>query len=444
MPDVRKWEYDGVAYDTYGFDRIQWSRNWRSFTDLAEDLEIAVFQIFPLDTQIINLAPLSEQWIVENWTLTNSFRAAYISWDNTKTVGISQQRDRLEREFDYDEFSLQQFYNLYLESTQNFQTATIEHETTIGIELDKNPFSLTSQVVSSPLDSILVLPSPYVAADFVSQKNYLGLSIEHEAILSDRLSLYFEGTLDVAISDTTDIGETSLVEPIESTNFYPEVSLDYQLTDSLLAYASFEYASEPVVGINASDRPLRSEVYRGLEVGVETQLNDNWLATVSYYHETQNNITTEDPNAPDFDLQINEQTSNSWTGEISGSIAPGWWLYGFYTYTDATVTEDRDIQVGNPIVGVARHSSGFWTSYEITQRELQGLGFGGGLSVNGDRPGDTENSFTFPSYLQTDLAVFYTSDRLKAAIGVQNVFDAGIEDAAVTPQTILGTVSWEF
>ncbi len=62
-----------------------------------------------------------------------------------------------------------------------------------------------------------------------------------------------------------------------------------------------------------------------------------------------------------------------------------------------------------------------------------------------DRPGDTANNFNLPGYLQTDLAIFYSQAKFKAAISVQNVFNSGIkDDDEIIPLTILGTAFWEF
>ncbi len=289
-----------------------------------------------------------------------------------------------------------------------------------------------------------ILPSPYVTGDFISKKNYLGLYIEHEIFLSDRLSFNFEGTFDVVISDTTDIPELPSVEPVENNNFYPELSLDYELTDNIFVFTTINYAAEPIEGTDINDNPFNSEIYQGLELGIETELSDNWLMTLSFYHETQNNITITDPNEPDFELQINEQTSNYWTGEVSGEIIPGWWVYGFYTYTDATVSEDEVITVGSSVTGVARHSGALWTSYEITQGVWKGFGFGSGITVNGERPSDGKDSFVLPSYLQTDAAIFYSQNNFRAAISLQNLFNAGVDDEEVVRRSLLGTVWFQF
>ncbi|PSB06720.1 hypothetical protein C7B62_22040, partial [Pleurocapsa sp. CCALA 161] len=134
----------------------------------------------------------------------------------------------------------------------------------MGIEINKNPFLLSGEGINSTFAPQaffnFILPSPYVARDFISKKNYLGLFIEHEISLSDRLSLNFEGTLDVVIGDTTDMPELPTVEPIENNNFYPELSLDYQLSDHIFLFSTINYAAEPIKGRDINDKPFEGEI----------------------------------------------------------------------------------------------------------------------------------------------------------------------------------------
>jgi hypothetical protein len=382
--------------------------------------------------------------INSNWTVTDSFWAAYIAWDRANNIHSSKLE--IDRYFDYGEFPLQQFYNLILETTQNFEN--LEQATTIGIEVNKNPFLVSGEGIESfDRSQILTntfLPNLYSTKDFTSKKNYLGLFIAHEIALSDRFYINFEGTFDVVIGDTTALPELPVVEPIENNNFYPELSLSYELTERVFLFATINYAAESIEGRDAKNRPFNSEVYRGIELGIETEIVNNWLTTFSVYRESQNDVTTIDPNEPDFDLQINQQINRSWTGEISGEITRGWWVYGYYSYSDAKVTEDEVIKAGNPVPGVASHTGGLWTSYEIDQGTWQGWGFGGGIAWNGNRPGDTANTFTLPSYLQTDAAIFYSQNNFRAAISVQNLFNTGREDEEVTERSLLGTVWFQF
>lgn len=57
--------------------------------------------------QVRRTQPIAINQSTQAWTITNSFRAAYVTWDRTKN--ISRSRLETEREFDYSEFPLEQF-----------------------------------------------------------------------------------------------------------------------------------------------------------------------------------------------------------------------------------------------------------------------------------------------------------------------------------------------
>lgn len=107
--------------------------------------------------------------------------------------------------------------------------------------------------------------------------------------------------------------------------------------------------------------------------------------------------------------------------------------------------------MGNRLANVPENSFNLWTSYEIQEGSLQGLGLGLGLFYVGERQGDFDNSFQIPSYLRTDAAIFYNRDRFRAALNFRNLFNVNyIEGGSFenlfpgAPFTVQGTVSWEF
>jgi len=123
-----------------------------------------------------------------------------------------------------------------------------------------------------------------------------------------------------------------------------------------------------------------------------------------------------------------------------------------YAYTDAEVTEDNTIPVGNRLNGVPENQASLWTTYEIQKGDLKGLGFGLGLFYVGKRQGDLANSFELDDYFRTDAAIFYRKNDFDAAINIRNLFDidytrfsfngTGIQRG--NPFTIVGSVSWKF
>ncbi|MHC5729797.1 MAG: TonB-dependent receptor domain-containing protein, partial [Nostoc sp.] len=138
--------------------------------------------------------------------------------------------------------------------------------------------------------------------------------------------------------------------------------------------------------------------------------------------------------------------------DIAGEILTGLKIIATYAYTDAEITKDNQLPVGNLLNNVAKNTASLWTTYEIQRGNLQGLGFGLGLYYVGDRQGDLANSFVLPSYWRTDAALYYKRNNWKAAINIKNLFDEKYYETSQTrtviypgaPLTVLGTISWEF
>ncbi|MEO1341101.1 MAG: TonB-dependent receptor, partial [Cyanobacteria bacterium J06635_13] len=197
--------------------------------------------------------------------------------------------------------------------------------------------------------------------------------------------------------------------------------------------------------------PTRGTQY---EVGVRMDWLDGRLSTnLAAYHLTKTNVTTADPDNPDFEIQVGEQRSQGVELDVTGEILPGWNLVASYAYTDAEITEDNTFDVGNQLVGAPEHQASLWTTYEIQTGDLSGLGFGLGLFYIGERAGDLDNTFTVPDYLRTDAAIYYRRDQFNAAINIRNLFDIDYFRSSDggriflqrgEPFTITGSIGWEF
>lgn len=160
------------------------------------------------------------------------------------------------------------------------------------------------------------------------------------------------------------------------------------------------------------------------EVGIKTDLSDKVSATLAFYNLTRSNVLTNDLDHPGESIQTGEQKSRGIELNIGGEILPGWNIIGGYAYTDASVIKDTNPElVDNILNNVPKHSFTLWTTYKISQGDLQGLGFGLGLYYVGDRQGDLANTFELPSYLRTDAAVFYERNNFRVALNIRNLFD---------------------
>ncbi len=175
---------------------------------------------------------------------------------------------------------------------------------------------------------------------------------------------------------------------------------------------------------------------------------------MAYFNITKQNVASEDPEDPFSFVATGEQASQGVELDVSGEILPGWNIIASYAYIDAKVTEDNLIEIGNRLPNAPKHSAGLWTTYEIQQGNLQGLGFGMGFNFVGDRVGDLENSFEVDSYFLTNAAVFYQRDNWRAALNFRNLLDvdyiagtSSIRERANDrgePFTVLGSISIKF
>jgi outer membrane receptor protein involved in Fe transport len=382
-----------------------------------------------------------------NWAIANSFQAAYVNWDALKNCHGKKRSDQISREFDREDYSLNGLYALQFAWNYEFKSKSFQHEIELGIELNKFPFFFSAKntdisvIEQLNLVNLSNIPLPFSVADFTSRQNSLSLYIENEITIGKRLSIFFEGSLDLVINDTTDLPDLPNIGQQEYETFNPELEISYQISDSISVYTNLSYYSLPVSKISSS--LLKPEFGNGLEVGVETEVvKDRFTATLYLYDGIQQNVMLTNANDAELEVLVEKQSSRDIGLEIVGEIAPGWDAIVYYAYTKVRIAKSSQFPVNSQVPNVASHNGGFWTTYEIQAGALQGLGFGGGMRYVGDRPGNIENSSKLPSYWQTDLAIFYQHENWKAALSIENLFDVDYFDG--TPLTVLGTILVEF
>ena len=344
-----------------------------------------------------------------------------------------------------------------------FETGSISHQLLIGF--DFNGFDRVSDTLfdnNLPLLDIFEpdydVPEPSYQP-FIQFENTIeayGVYLQDQIEISNNLKLLIGGRYDwiTTAFSTAEFGEFSLSDSRQSDGaFSPRIGVVYQPSDIVSLYTSYSRSLVPVLEAGANGEPFDPTRGTQYEIGIRTNLLDGRLSTnLAAYHLTRSNVATTDPDNPQFSIQTGEQRSQGIELDVSGEILPGWNVTASYAYTDAEVTEDNDIPVGNRLPNVPEHQASLWTTYEIQDGDFQGLGFGLGLFYIGERQGDINNSFQIDDYLRTDAALYYRRDQFNAAINIRNLFDITYVTSAdeVTsiefgePFTIVGSVSWEF
>ncbi|MGI0485836.1 TonB-dependent siderophore receptor [Pantanalinema rosaneae CENA516] len=404
----------------------------------------------------------------DNWKIRNSFR--YLSYDYNYSVlalPFAVSGDNILR-FYADQDGTDRSYSLFTNVVGNFSTGAIRHTLLAGVDLNRSD-SRISTLFGRPVPLNIfapnydLFPKPDRSAlppfgDTRTTANRLGIYLQDQVYLLDNLILVAGLRYDTIKQKVTNIATAFTNESeSEQTNdaLTPRVGLLYRPIPELAVFANYSQSFRPNTAITASGSVLEPEKGEGFEVGVKTELfNQRLLATLTYFNITKKNVAVADPDNPLFSTAIGEQKSQGVELDIAGEILPGWKIIGTYAYTDAEVKEDtNETVIGNTLFGVPKHKASLWTTYEIQQGSLKGLGFGAGFEYVSNRFGNLANNFQVGDYLIGNAAIFYRRDNYRFAVNIRNLAnanyiralsgnDTGIEPGE--PLTVIGSFSLQF
>ena len=405
----------------------------------------------------------------KNWKLRNAFR-------------FTQQTALLETAFPFeiDEESNTVFrfwaaqpqdgesYSLQTSTEGKFATGKINHEVLLGIDLNLTEDNFNDLIrldEETPLELDLFNPvygtSPRpdfdtlpLISDRETETRRLGIFAQDRVAFGKNFFLLAGLRYDTVEQIVTDNLEQT---EISDTNdaVIPRVGVVYKPTKPVSLYASYSQSFAPNPETTSDGEPLEPEEGEGFEVGVKSEfLKGKLFTTLAYFNIDKENVASEDPDDPFSSVATGKQSSQGIELDVTGEIISGWNIIASYAYIDAEVTEDNAIEVGNRLPNAPENSASLWTTYQLQQGNLQGLGFGLGFNFVGEREGDLDNSFTLDSYFLTNAAIFYARDKWRAGLNFKNLFDvdyiAGASPARVRgndrgePFTILGSISYEF
>jgi iron complex outermembrane receptor protein len=402
----------------------------------------------------------------ENWQLRNAFRASFRSFDllNTFPSGLSGDGRFLNRggirsqEDDGGQF--RDVYNLDNYIVGKFNTGSIKHELVTGFNLSRDIFR--NRLALFELDPLDLFNPVYTNSRFnvrnlgenLTTSDVLGIYVQDQISLTDNFKVLLGGRFDIASQSFENKSDSSSNSFQQDEVFSPRIGIVYQPIKPISLYASYSESFQQVVGSGLDNQLFEPERGTQYEVGIKADLTDRLSSTLAFYELTRSNVLTTDPNDPsgNFSIQTGEQRSRGIEFDISGEILPGLNIIASYAYTDAIIAEDEDFPVGNRLNNVPENALSLWTTYEIQNSALRGLGFGLGVFYVGEREGDLNNSFTVPSYVRTDAAVYYKRDNFRVGLNFKNLFDIRYFEAAESdsrvfygqPLTVQGTISWQF
>lgn len=409
----------------------------------------------------------------DNWTINNEFLIS--TADAPKNTGAFprslRQNERTLDRILLENPSKESSINLNTNLIGKFATGSIEHELLFGVELSQD--SLEDIIDIKPLGAIDIFDPVYQPGsvggftiplqNFKTENNAVGFYLQDQISIIDNLILVLGGRFDIANQNYDDRNDQTQSFDRQDQAFSPRVGLVYKPIDDVSLYASYTESFRPVIGREQTrdldtdeiiiGEPFEPERGKQYEVGIKADLFEQRLSTtLALYHLERSNVAVSGANDPITTEQTGSQRSQGVEFSLTGEILPGWNVLGSYAYTDAEITEDDRYAEGNFLVNVPRNAASLWTTYQLQSGSLRGLGFGVGLFYVGEREGDLDNSFSLPSYLRTDAALFYQGDRFGVSVNFQNLFDVNYFEGARgnlrvipgAPFTVFAKINWEF
>ncbi|BBA32131.1 TonB-dependent receptor protein [Methylocaldum marinum] len=420
----------------------------------------------PVDTlSRVNLGFTLTHAFNETWTLRNRFLASFnedsnLSVKPANAFTVQQFLDpgtgnRTYLRNIFSQAAESETYTTNLDLTGNLELWGTKHQTLVGFDFLRstgtyltrgdfiNPVPGLEIDIYNPVYGIdrsfyanaLATPFPAGSSHSYFRDEWYGVYFQDHITLWDTLHILGGGRYDWATTgrgrgDSFRAAEADLPSR-KDEGFSPRVGILYQPWYWLSVYGNWTTSFGANNTITNSGATVDPEIGEQFEAGVKTELFDQRLtATLAYYHLTKENILTRDFSSPDpFAVApIGEARSQGIELDVSGQITDELSLIGSYAFTDARITKDNDGRQGNRMNNVPEHAGSLWLKYDIQRYEpLNGLSFGAGVFVAGQREGDDANTFVLPGYVRLDAFAAYryrlSDANLIAQFNIRNLLD---------------------
>jgi iron complex outermembrane receptor protein len=392
----------------------------------------------------------------DNWRLRNQFRYSSLNSQsiNARPVSLDEETGILSRAWGNNS-GFDETFALQTNVVGEFSTGSIDHTLLFGVDLlrfnesSNNRFDFING--ASPIDifnpeyGVGNRPSRSELPEFAvlsTRTNSLGIYLQDQIAITDNFRILVGGRFDILNQESSNnfffSGTSTQDESSQQDEaFNPRIGILYRPIDPLSLYASFSRSFSPNSAVDEGGQLLEPERGTQFEIGLRGELlNGRLTANLAAFDIRKTNIATFVPPAFSFAESIGEVRSRGVELDILGEIVEGWNIVASYSHIDAEVTEDAGSELeGNRPHAVPRNAFSLWTTYEVQQGSLQGLGVGLGVFFVGDRFGDDANTFEVDSYTRTDAAIFYRRNNWRAAVNFKNLFNINYIEGPANDRT---------
>lgn len=204
----------------------------------------------------------------------------------------------------------------------------------------------------------------------------------------------------------------------------PRVGATFRVVDGLSLFGGYAEGFQGVVGGGFYTIVPKPETSQAWEGGIKFASPIKGLTgTASLYRITRQNVVTADPLIPFANVQTGEQRAQGVELDLIYEPSRSFSLLFNYAYTDAKVTKDNSLPVGDRVRAVPEHSGRIAARYRFGEGVLKGFALGGGVTAVSRR------ELTFPNTVSVDGM---------ALVDAQASYDLGPVSLSVSVTNLLG------
>lgn len=332
-------------------------------------------------------------------------------------------------------------FTLDNQAQADFVTGSIEHTALVGVDYRHFNAERLSGFTDFELpELVLDIYNPVYGKRFARPVLDSGINQEQ-----DQIGVYVQDQLkwnrwiatigirhDWVSASTRSDGSAEI--PQEDEAFTYRTGLSYLFDSGVVPYYSYSESFDPTVGTTFAGIPFKPTTGQQHEFGVKYQPQGyNALLTAAFFHLTQQNVLTADPDPTHvgYSIQTGEVRSQGVELEGKATLDIGLDMTASYTYTDTKVTQSNiTSELGNNLTYTPEHQAALWLDYTHQQGDFKGLGLGGGLRYAAGNYGDLSNSQKTPGYVLVDAAVHYdlgkvhhSMEGMRLGVNMSNLLD---------------------
>ncbi len=210
--------------------------------------------------------------------------------------------------------------------------------------------------------------------------------------------------------------------------FTPRVGATFDLVPGVALYSGYSTgfrASFGFVGL----QPPKPETSANIEAGLKLALDRIGLSgTVAAFQQTRDNVATPDPANPLYSIQTGQQRARGVETDLVWEPIPAFSLLMNYAYTEAEVTEDDIIPIGDRLPRVPKHGGRVAARYRVLNGAAKGLSIGAGVTAFSSRALTLPNTVSVPGYAVMDAQAAYGFGRYTVEVSIVNLTDRRVFD----------------